>query len=263
VKLNDELAEKRMFIADCRYLLSEPTALDQKLIDILENVSKRFGDNRRTKISNILGEEEEPEEIIEQDIGILYNGKTIIPKEKEKVTALKRQEIIYTTNLGSLTLITDAGKMYNASLSKLKLGKEYKLNEVFEIGGEHPCLLIDTLSFNAYKTLTCVTRNGLIKKSSISEYTVRSKKGVAVLKLEESDSLIAAILSSDDDDKVAIIGNNGYYNCYPLGDISCTGRATKGVKAIKLEEKGFVKEAKWVGDNTYKITGRAVKGIKI
>ena len=35
-----------------------------------------------------------------------------------------------------------------------------------------------------------------------------------------------------------------------------------GYKAIKLEKGGFVKEAKWVGDNTYKVTGRAVKGVK-
>lgn len=262
VKLNDELAEKRRFIADCRYLLSEPTALDEKLIEILESVAKRFGDNRRTQITNVLGDEEEPEEIKEQDIAVLYNGKTIKIVEKDKATRISKQEIIYTTNLGSLTLITDTGKMYNISLSKLKIGKEYKLNEVFEIGGEHPRLLIDTLSFNAYKSLTCITRNGFIKKSSISEYTVRSKKGAAVLKLEEGDSVIAVILSSDDDDKVVIIGNNDYYNCYPLSEISYTGRATKGVKAIKLEEKGFVKEAKWVGDNTYKTTGRAVKGVK-
>ena len=70
------------------------------------------------------------------------------------------------------------------------------------------------------------------------------------------------ILSSDDDDKVVVVGNNDYYNCYPLSDISYTGRTTKGVKAIKLEEKGYVKEAKWVGDNSYKLTGRAVKGVK-
>jgi len=262
VKLKDELEEKRRFIADCRYLLSEPTALDEKLIETLEEVAKRFGDNRRTQITNILGDEEEPEEITEQDVVVIYNGKTIKVIEKEKASKISKQEIIYTTNLGSLTLITDAGKMYNASLSKLKIGKEYKLNEVFEIGGEHPRLLIDTLSFNAYKTLTCITRNGFIKKSSISEYTVRSKKGTSVLKLEDGDSLIAAILSSDDDDKVVIIGNNNYYNCYPLSDLSCTGRVTKGVKAIKLESNGFVKEAKWIGDNSYKITGRAVKGVK-
>lgn len=262
VKLNDELAEKRMFIADCRHLLSEPTALDEKLIEILKSVANRFGDNRRTQITNVLGDEEEPEEIEEKDVAVIYNSKIIKMIEKDKAAKFSKQEIIYTTNLGSLTCITDAGKMYNASLSKLKLNKDYKVNEVFEIGGEHPRLLIDTLSFNAYKTLTCVTRNGYIKKSSITEYTVRSKKGAAVVKLEDKDSLIAVILSSDDDDKVVIISDEDYYNCYPLNEVSCTGRATKGVKAIKLSKNGFVKEAFWVGDNTYKVTGRAVKGVK-
>ena len=262
VKLNDELAEKRMFIADCRHLLSEPTALDEKLIEILESVANRFSDNRRTQITNVLGDEEEPEEIEEKDVAVIYNSKIIKIIEKDKAAKFSKQEIIYTTNLGSLTCITDTGKMYNASLSKLKLNKDYKVNEVFEIGGEHPRLLIDTLSFNAYKTLTCVTRNGYIKKSSITEYTVRSKKGAAVVKLEDKDSLIAAILSSNDDDKVVIISDEDYYNCYPLNEVSCTGRATKGVKAIKLSKNGFVKEAFWVGDNTYKVTGRAVKGVK-
>ena len=147
-------------------------------------------------------------------------------------------------------------------ISDLVLYKEYKISEMFEIGGEHPRLLIDTMSFNAYQSLTCITRNGLIKKSRISEYIVRSKKGTVAIKLEDGDSVVAAILSGDDDDKIAVIGNNDYYNCYPLSEISYTGRNTKGVKAIKLEDKGYVKEVKWVGDNTYKVTGRAVKGVK-
>ena len=262
VKLNKELEEKRRFIADCRYLLSEPTALDGKLIEILENVAERFGDKRRTQVTNILGEEEEPEEIQEKDIAVLRYDNTIKIVDLPLKKNMKPQEVFYTTNLGSLTLITDGGKMFNASLSKLKVGKEYKLSEVFEIGGDHPRLLIDTMSFNAYNSLTCVTKHGFIKKSAISEYLARSKKGTAVLKLEDGDSVIAVILSSDDDDKIAVIGNNDYYNCYPLSEISYTGRLTKGVKAIKLDNKGFVKEAKWVGDNTYKVTGRAVKGVK-
>ena len=269
VKLNNELEEKRRFIDDCRYLLSEPTALDEKLIEILESVAKRFGDNRRTQVTNVLGDEEEPEEIQEKDIAVLDYGneryghtiKLVEMPIKGKGLS-KPSQVLYTTNLGSLTLITDAGKLYNAGLSKLKVGKEYKLNEVFEIGGEHPRLLIDTLSFNAYKSLTCVTKSGLIKKSRTAEYTARSKKGAAVIKLEENDSIVAAILSSDDDDKIAVIGNNDYYNCYPLSEISYTGRATKGVKAIKLEKNGFVKEAFWVGDKSYTVTGRAVKGVK-
>ena len=262
VKLNEELEEKRRFIDDCRYLLSEPTALNKKLIEVLEKVANTFGDARRTKITNILGEEEEPEEIKEQDIAVIYNGKTIKLVEKDKAAKITKSEVFYTTNLGSLTSITDSGKMFNASLSKLKIGKEYKLSEVFEFGGDHPRLLIDTMSFNAYGSLTCVTRNGLIKKSHMSEYLARSKKGTMIMKLDDSDSIIAAILSSDDNNKIAIVGSNDYYNCYPLSEISYTGRNTKGVKAIKLDDKGFVKEAKLVGDNTYKVTGRAVKGVK-
>ena len=261
VKLNDELAELTRFIADCRYLLSEPTALDEKLIEILNLVSQKFGDARRTQITDTLGDEEEPEEIEEQDIAVIYNGKTIKLVEKGKEVKFK-QTIIYTTNLGSLTLITDAGKMYNISLSKLKLDKEYKITDIADIGGEHPRLLIDTMSFNASRSLTCITKKGFIKKSHIGEYTARAKKGVAVNKMDDDDSIIEVILSSDDDDKVVIIGNNDYYNCYPLSEISYTGRMTKGVKAIKLEAEGFVKEAKWVGDSEYKVTGRAVKGVK-
>ena len=261
VKLNDELAELTRFIADCRYLLSEPTALDEKLIETLNLVSQKFGDARRTQITNTLGDEEEPEEIKEQDIAVIYNGKTIKLVEKGKEVKFK-QTIIYTTNLGSLTLITDAGKMYNISLSKLKLDKEYKITDIADIGGEHPRLLIDTMSFNAYKSLTCVTKKGFIKKSHIGEYIARAKKGVAINKMDDDDSIVGIILSSDDDDKIVIIGNNDYYNCYPLNEISYTGRMTKGVKAIKLEAEGFVKEAKWVGDSKYKVTGRAVKGVK-
>ena len=262
VKLNKELEELRCNIESLNHLLSEPTALDEKLIEILQLVSKKFGDTRRTKLEDTLKEEEEPEVIEEKDIAILRYDNTLKVAELPLKKALKPQEVYYTTNLGSLTLITSSGKMYNTSISKLKIGQEYKINDVFDCGTEKVLLLIDTLSFNAYNSITCITRNGLIKKSHVAEYTVRAKKGTAVIKLDDDDILVNVLMSSDEDDKVIVISNTDYYNCYPLSDISYTGRVTKGVKAIKLEEKGFVKEAKWTGDKNYKITGRAVKGVK-
>ena len=263
VKLNTELKEITRFIGECNHLLSEPTALDEKLIEILNMVSEKFGDVRRTQITNTLGDEEEPEEIKEQDIVVVYTNMTSFHiKEKNKVAALKKQNTIYTTNFGSLTLITDAGKMYNIPLSKLKLDKEYKITDIVDIGGEHPRLLIDTMSFNAYKSITCVTKKGFIKKSYINEYLARAKKGVAINKMDDDDLIVNVVLSSDDDDKIVVIANTDYYNCYPLSEISYTGRLTKGVKAIKLDSDGYVKDAQWVGTKEYKITGRAVKGVK-
>ena len=261
VKINEELAEITKFIGSCNYLLSEPTALDEKLIETLNLVSQKFGDARRTKIENILGDEEEPEEIKEEDIIVLQNGNSIKVVKKD-VSRGKRGEALYTTNLGSLVLFTSGGKMYSESLSKIKYDKDIKLTDVFPIGAEKPLLLIDARTFNAFQSVTCVTRHGFIKKSHVAEYLTRAKKGTAAIKLEEGDSLVSVILSSDDDDKVVIISNNDYYNCYPLSDIGYTGRLTKGVKAIKLDKDGYVKEAKWVGDSNYKNTGRAVKGVK-
>ena len=264
IKLNKELEETKRFIGDCNYLLNEPTALDEKLIETLNLVSEKFGDARRTRVENILGDEEEPEEIKEEDVIVLANGSSIkiIKKDASRGKRGKAQIELFTTNLGSLTLFTSSGKMYIESISKLKYDKDIKLTDIFSIGTEKPLLLIDTRTFNAFQSITCVTKHGYIKKSHIAEYLVRAKKGTSVIKLEENDSLISIILSSDDDDRVVIISNNDYYNCYPLSDISYTGRLTKGVKAIKLDTDGYVKEAKWVGDSEYKNIGRAVKGVK-
>ena len=261
IKLNNELAQIRIDISEYRHLLSEPTALDEKLIEILNLVSQKFGDVRRTKVENILGDEEEPEEIQEEDVIVLKNGSSIKVVKKD-VSRGKRGEALYTTNLGSLILFTSGGKMYSESLSKIKYDKDIKLTDIFPIGAEKPLLLIDARTFNAFQSVTCVTKHGFIKKSHVAEYLTRAKKGTAAIKLEESDSLVSVILSSDDDDRVVIIGDNDYYNCYPLSEIGYTGRLTKGVKAIKLDKDGYVKEAKWVGDSEYRNTGRAVKGVK-
>lgn len=260
VKLNEELEELVKFIAECRYILNEPAALDEKLIEALNNVSQKFGDARRTRVENILGDEEEPEEIKEEDVIVLQNGSNIkIVKKGEKCG--RAQESFYSTNLGSLILITDSGKMYSETIHKIKYNQVVKLTDIFPIGTEKPLLLIDGRTFNAFRSITCVTKNGFIKKSHTSEYLTRAKKGVGVIKLDE-DALVSIILSSDDDDKVVIVSNADYYNYYSLSEIGYTGRMTKGVKAIKLDKDGYVKQAFSTSDNKYKITGRAVKGVK-
>jgi DNA gyrase subunit A len=263
VKLNEELEELVKFITECRYILNEPAALDEKLIEALNNVSQKFGDARRTRVENILGDEEEPEEIKEEDVIVLNNGSTIkaIKKDVTRGKRGKAQTEILSTNLGTLLLFTDSGKMYTESISKIKYDKDIKLTDVFPIGTEKPLLLIDGRTFNAFRSITCVTKNGFIKKSHTSEYLTRAKKGVGVIKLDE-DALVSIILSSDDDDKVVIVSNADYYNCYSLSEIGYTGRMTKGVKAIKLDKDGYVKQAFSTSDDKYKITGRAVKGVK-
>ena len=262
IKLNEELEEKRRFIADCRYLLNEPTALDEKLIETLNLVSQKFGDARRTKVENTLDDEEEPEVIEEKDIVITIRGNKLMAVEPNDKRA-KTHDIINSTTTGIILGFSEQGKLYSAFSSKMKIGKEYLYNEVFDCGADKIISVVDSYSFNQYDSVTFVTEKGMIKRSKVSEYLTRSKKGVAAIKLDENDKVFAAICCVGNE-RFVIVSNNNYYNSYPIDIITPTGRNTKGVKAIKLDEKEYVEIVITTtqDDIKYKNTGRAVKGAK-
>lgn len=262
VKLNNEQEELIKKIEWCQHLLLDSTALDEELIKDLQTVAQKFGDNRRTKIQNINNIEttEEAQIIQEDEIGImLFDNNMLRLVKKEDLQGGKRGRkginikppknanlinTLYTTNLGVVAAFTNYGRMYNFTLADLDYGKDYSIYELITLqDNEKVLLLTDTTSFNSYHNLVTISKNGFIKKSSVNEYNVRTKKGTAVMKLDDNDQLIGVYLSMNDEDKIFIVGSNGNYNFYPLTEISTTGRITKGVKAIKLATNEFIRAA--------------------
>ena len=299
VKLNNEQEELIKKIEWCQYLLKDSAALDAELIKILREVADKFGDERRTKILNLVEEENEAAQTIEEiDVSIMLfdnNMLRLVKKEDlqggkkgKKGTNIKPPKnanlinTLYTTNLGSVAAFTSSGRMYTFNLTELDYNKDYSVYEVINLKDtEKVILLIDTTSFNSYHNLVTISRNGYIKKTAINEYNGRTKKGTAAVKLESNDSLIGVYLSMSDEDKIFIVSASGNYNFYKLSEIQCTARATKGVKAIKLATSEKVQSATLVKDNIsytgiltinsagsgkitpitdFNITSRAIKG---
>ena len=261
VKLNEELEELIQKIAEYQHLLNDTTALDNELIKILENVATKYGDERRTKVLNLVEpNEDEVEATQEEEIGLmLFDNNMLRLIKKDDLQGGKRGRkgvnikppknanlinTLYTTNLSTVAAFTNLGRMYNFSLNELDYDKDYSIYElIIPQDKEKVILLTDTTSFNAYKNIITVSKNGYIKKSSVREYNVRAKKGTAAVKLEENDSLIGVYLSMSDEDKIFVASSAGTYNFYKLEELSTTGRATKGVKAIKLLADETVKSA--------------------
>ena len=259
VKLSDDLKEIVEKIQSLTHLLNTPHDLDEELIKTLQEVAAKFGDARRTKlIDSTFAEESEKVEIKEEELGILlFDNNTIRAIAVDNLQGGKRGRkgvnikppknanlinTLYTTNLGTVSVLTNKGRMYHFTLSDLEYEKDYSVYELIEVqDGEYPILLMDSTSFNAYKNLITISKNGYIKKSSITEYaTARTKRGVVAAKLEDDDTLVGVYLSSSDEDKVFIVSSAGYYNYYAVSSINATGRATRGVKAIKLEDGEYV-----------------------
>ena len=140
--------------------------------------------------------------------------------------------------------------MYAFSISDLDYNKDYSIYEVISIQPtEQVLLLIDGSSFSSYLNLVTLSKNGYVKKTAIKEYNTRSKKGVIAVKLDEKDYLTNVFLSSSNNDKIFVVNNKGYYNYYNLADISTTGRATRGVRAIKLNNDEYIAGGALVKEN--------------
>ena len=302
IKLNDELEELKRKIEEYRHLLSDTTALNNELIKILQIVADKYGDTRRTKILNIVeNESDEEQQIQEEEVGImLFDNNMLRLVKKEDLQGGKRGRkgvnikppknanlinTLYTTNLGVVAAFTDTGRMYNFSLADLDYGKDYSVYELIVLqDNEKVLLLIDTTSFNAYHNLVTISKKGYIKKTATREYNVRTKKGTAVMKLDTDDRLVGVYLSMSDEDKIFITGSAGNYNFYEIGEVSATGRMTKGVKAIKLgtneticaatlvkkdiEYRGLLTitttgKGKITKINDFNMTNRAIKGPQV
>ena len=260
IKLNDEREELSRKIEEFQHLLNDSTALDNELIKILREVADKYGDARRTKITNIIEPDEETESIQEEEVGImLFDNNMLRLVKKEDLQGGKRGKkgmnvkppkganlinTLYTSNLSVVAAFTNLGRMYNFSLNDLDYDKDYTIYELITPqDNEKVMLLIDTTSFNAYKNLITVSKNGLIKKTSTTEYGGRAKKGTAAVKLDNGDYLVGVYLSMSDEDRIFVASTSGNYNFYQLSEISNTGRVTKGVKAIKLNADEEIQSA--------------------
>lgn len=267
IKLNDELEEIKKKIEELHYLLNTPSALDAELIKILREVANKFGDERRTKVINLVEkDEEETPQIQEDDVAVmLFDNNMLRVVKCDELNGAKRGKkganlkppknsnlinTLYTTNLGSIAAFTSGGRMYSFSVSDLEYGNDYSIYELIQLQDNEKVLtLIDSNSFSSFKYILFITKQGLIKKSKTSEYNTRAKKGQVAIKLKEDDSIVNVFLSSNEKDRIMIASNSGYSVFYGHSDIAAIGRASQGIKAIKLKTNEYVIAATIVKEN--------------
>ena len=267
IKLNDELEEIKKKIAELHYLLNTSSALDAELIKILREVANKFGDERRTKVINLVEkDEEETPQIQEDDVAVmLFDNNMLRVVKCDELNGAKRGKkganlkppknsnlinTLYTTNLGSIAAFTSGGRMYSFSVSDLEYGNDYSVYELIQLQDNEKVLtLIDSNSFSSFKYILFITKQGLIKKSKTSEYNTRAKKGQVAIKLKDDDSIVNVFLSSNEKDRIMIASNSGYSVFYDHSDIAAIGRASQGIKAIKLKTNEYVIAATIVKEN--------------
>ena len=260
-KIEDEYGELCALADGYRSLLSDHGKLMEKIKDELIEIRDKYGDERLTSIEPAVDfiEDEDLIEVEECVFTMTHfgyikrlpvdtyksqrrGGKGIIglhTKEEDFV------ESIFTCSTHDhMLFFTNKGRMYRLKGYRIpessRTAKGTAIVNLLQLEkGETVSTVIPVKDFEEGKFLVMMTKNGTIKKTSLSEYDTARKGGIRAIELEEDNELINVILT-DGEQSVIIGTHEGFAIRFDEGDIRAMGRVARGVRGIRLNDGDYV-----------------------
>lgn len=260
IELNEEKVELDSTIANCLEIINNISKRKEIFKERLNNFSLKYGNDRKTEVIQIAASTKEEKEIEfvepEKCVVVMTKGGLIkrVPSssfrtQRRNGKGVKTQDditsaVIRTNTIDSLMIFTDKGKMYRLLVDNIPVGnnttKGVSIKTLIEMeADENPTVIYSIYRDTEAKYVIFITKKGLIKKTSLEEYIQTKKKnGIIALSLKDGDELVSVFLVKDE--PIIILTKNGYCIKFNSEEVSPTGRATSGVKAINLSSEDEV-----------------------
>ena len=259
VELEQEAKELENKIADFKNILADDNRQKDILKSRLGDLVKKYGDPRRTELTNIEIKPEDKiiEEVIPEDcVVILSQAGDIkrVPKNSFKVQRKNGKGVktkddvimstISTNTIDNLLLFTKKGKMFKIIVDEVPVGtnasKGTHVGTLINMDQNDEVIAITSLArSNTAKYVVFFTKQGLMKKTLLDEYTkVKRSTGIAAIKINEGDSIANVEFINEED--ILVITKNGMSIHFESKNVNPVGRVAAGVKTIKLDENDEV-----------------------
>lgn len=259
VEIENEKAELTVELARLNAILENPIP---EMVNGFNALKKAYGDARRSTITQVASTKEEKEiEFVEPEkcVVIMTEGGLVkrIPAtsfrtQKRNGKGVKTQDditeaVIRTNTIDSLMIFSDKGKMYRLLVNDVPIGtnvsKGQSIKSLINMDmDEQPAVMYSIYRDTDAAYVLFVTKNGLVKKTSLEEYVKTKKKtGIAAITIKDGDELAAVSLVKDE--QLIITTANGMGIRFDSKEVSPTSRATSGVKGINLGEGDTVVSA--------------------
>ena len=271
-KLENERAELQLKAESIEKILNDEELFKEEIKKGWREVAAKFGDNRRTKILNISKEEEEPTEIRTLQVSLTNKNRiytmessTLYTQKKGTVgkkIKLDKNEYIMSTCLvqtdEEVLFFTQEGNYYHCPASKLMIDEIVHISNLFLFGEEQFCNLCGVNKKNAKPFILFVTKNGMLKKSNLSEYNIKRSGSAKALVLDEGDEIVSVLFVNSE--KIGILSSGGNFLITTTSDIRSIGRTTKGIKGMKLNDEDYVISAHIIPEDTISIMSVSGEG---
>lgn len=299
IKIEKEIEKLRVEAEGLDTLINDEATFKTAFIAELDRINKKWGDSRRTTVLNLdCDEDKEDAEPIEKkelliyytNLGNIYTieSSTLMKTRRggkgSKIKMADNEAIVKTINddnFSSLMIFSNLGQAYALSIDDLPINSKVNVAQLFDFKpDEKPTTITSVNRRHGIEYYVFVTKNGMIKKTAGEEYNFKRGKALKAINLKDGDEVVNVLFMKNE--QVGILTNNGNFVKINTEDINAIGRATAGVKAIKLNDDDYVIDAKIIDEkDKYMITlserglikkasmsefpvcGRPIKGKKI
>ncbi|MBP5209782.1 MAG: DNA gyrase subunit A [Clostridia bacterium] len=255
-KIEDRLTKLEAQVAELTLILGDEGRLLDILVDELSEIKQKFGDERRTELVEAALDDIEDEDLIERHTCVLTVSHTgYIKRQRADVyTAQNRggkgvigmatkeedyvEDVIVANSHSLLMMFTNFGRVYTKKAYRIpEAGRTAKgtniANLLSLLDSEHLTAIIPIDKLVEEDYLTMVTRRGIIKRTSLSEFVYQRKSGKKAISLDEGDELLF-VRHTNGKNELLIATRDGSAVRFAEEEARPMGRTARGVRGIRL-----------------------------
>jgi DNA gyrase subunit A len=255
-KLRDEYDELAQTIADLEAILADPAKLRGVIKEELTAIRDKYGDDRRTEITTDYGDLADLDLIEDEELVVVLSHKGYVKTvQVDQFRVQGRggkgvrggnlrdedyvEHLLTTTAHSYLLFFSNRGRVYRLRAHEIPMKDRTArgtalVNLVALQPDEHIEAVIDTRTYEDGAYLFFATRNGIVKKTRMSEYDSSLRSGLIAINLNDGDELVRVIQTSGTDD-VFMVSRRGMTIRFSEEDVRPMGRATAGVRGMRLK----------------------------
>ncbi|WRE24211.1 DNA topoisomerase (ATP-hydrolyzing) subunit A [Helicobacter pylori] len=282
-KIKEEYQNLLELIDDLNGILKSEDRLNEVVKTELLEVKEQFSSPRRTEIQESY-ENIDIEDLIANEpmvVSMSYKGyvKRVDLKVYEKQNRGGKGKLsgstyeddfienFFVANTHDILLfITNKGQLYHLKVykipeaSRIAMGKAI-VNLISLAPDEKIMATLSTKDFSDERSLAFFTKNGVVKRTNLSEFESNRSCGIRAIVLDEGDELVSAKVVDKNAKHLLIASHLGIFIKFPLEDVREIGRTTRGVIGIRLNENDFVVGAVVISDDGNKLLSVSENGL--
>jgi DNA gyrase subunit A len=260
-KINEDYRELIKSIARLREILSNERLLLNLIIEELQEIKDRYGDERRTQIIEEAQEINLEDLIVEEDMAVTISHSGYIKRNAISLYRSQRrggrgkmgmtmkeedfvEQLFVASTHSYILFFTDAGKVFWLKVHEIpqagRLARGKAIVNLLNISGEEKITaILPVRAFEEGRYVIMTTKKGVVKKTDLMSYSHPRTGGIIALTLDPGDELISACLT-DGTKEILLSSRRGKAIRFSEEEARAIGRTARGVRGITLGKDDFL-----------------------